>query len=337
MIYLKTYTKIILLFTTLIVLTLATIGLIEVFTQKAIFFRHFASNHHYEEKKAIVAAKDLKISSVNRNIVTNIVDDENITIYYWEAKNDLFSLQITETEISFTNTYQFKWSLLGITSKKVRTVVIDLPKKYEKNLTISSINGDITIESAQLKDCNIVTVNGSVYFKDTKANNLSIETNNGRIHLENSSVLGLTANTNNGEMMLKDIKAVNDIQIETMTGNLNVQTLEAIQVSIKNKTGKVKINNLKADTISIECMNSDIYADNLNASFITLKTTNGNIRTSVVGELQKYAIHAKSKDSSFLIDGTKYSTEEPLHPTAMNQIWMDSTNGDIKLNFISNS
>lgn len=240
-------------------------------------------------------------NKINVNTIVNELEKLDINFVHISNWSDLSTQNINETKTQSLNN-------------------ID-------NIDINLVSGNILVipyEGNELK----ATIKGSV--KGNWENDLP------RLQL-NTSGNTLTVKFDRASGILNSLKIVNSLQLElyipsnfnnninikSVSADIQVSNLDAKIVSIYSTSGDVKLDTISCNTFKFNSISGDLTANNLTSASNVFKTTSGDIDVkSIKGDLTFESISGDMNS---------------IYKEFSNNINIKSTSGDIRLSLPSNS
>lgn len=218
-------------------------------------------------KEEILNIKDIsniEINSISEKIIIIPADNNEAKICFYTnvTKNN----SNYEPELIIT---QFNKDLkISIEHKKIFQLVlfrshhnsrleIYLPVEYSKDISISTVSGDIYQDNFKLNKVNYKTVSGDIKIDKVYAEDVSVRTTSGDIKL-------------NGEC--------NNFTLRTVSGDFSSSELFTKESDIRTTSGDISIKNFKGDFTSNH-VSGDVKVCYLEFNNdISIKTTSGDIK-----------------------------------------------------------
>jgi DUF4097 and DUF4098 domain-containing protein YvlB len=112
-----------------------------------------------------------------------------------------------------------------------------------KTLSLGVASGQIEIPQIKVEKLNINLVSGDLNLKNIMANTISIDVVTGDIVMNSSSFKSLNIEAVTGDIDLKDVSLTADYKIETVTGDVSIDALDALtgNLKISSTTGDIEI------------------------------------------------------------------------------------------------
>lgn len=183
---------------------------------------------------------------------------------------DRISINVNTTDIKFAPSEDGECSIVGLESDEIKhsilvengaliievsharkwyehigifyenpKMTIYLPKTEYEALTIKTDTGDVSVP----KDFSFKTIEIDGDTSDIKclatASNLEIETSTGDVNLDTVTADRISLSSDTGNIKLKSVVADNSIEIETDTGDVKFEGSDAKNISVQTDTGDV--------------------------------------------------------------------------------------------------
>ena len=183
---------------------------------------------------------------------------------------DRISINVNTTDIKFAPSEDGECSIVGLESDEIKhsilvengaliievsharkwyehigifyenpKMTIYLPKTEYEALTIETDTGDVSVP----KDFSFKAIDIDGDTSDIKclatASNLEIETSTGDVNLDTVTADRISLSSDTGDIKLKSVVANNNIEIETDTGDVKFEGSDAKNISVQTDTGDV--------------------------------------------------------------------------------------------------
>ncbi len=158
------------------------------------------------------------------------------------------------------------------------SVLVELPKKYQEYVNIDTVSGDINMESFDSTRMELKTVSGDIKIEDY--NEVKAVTTSGEIHM--GTVKIADAKTVSGEINI--LQVTDSFYIKTTSGDINIVNASLMNDSeIKTISGEVEIENLNDVYVDTKTVSGDIEVMNNNRLanvVLRIETTSGDVEVN---------------------------------------------------------
>ena len=205
---------------------------------------------------------NIKISSISTDVKL-IPTDENKSKFILKGTgcNQRLNYSLDSNSLNVNIIYPiFKSWVSKINTNLVLEVY--LPENYTKNISISSVSGDINLDDNKFLYCDVNSVSGDLKLENIYCNDANIKTTSGDINLETGKLNKFK--TTSGDINLEKIIIKNDLDIKTISGDVKI-------IPDIDSEFKVVFN-----TISGEFHEGNSYT--LSDNVVYVKTTSGDLR-----------------------------------------------------------
>jgi DUF4097 and DUF4098 domain-containing protein YvlB len=190
------------------------------------------------------------------------------------------------------------------------SLTLKIPKKYDKNFSVSSSVGNINLPDLTLDEINIHTNVGDMNLGNIKANDISVSSSTG--HISGKSLIGdsININTSTGNVDISEVRGC--IDTSTSTGNVTINEVCGC-IEASTSTGNM--------SFGIEKLTGDIdFCSSTGALDLTLakKAQNATINAksdfgTVNSDLNFNKVYVKSSES---IDATIGNGDHDINVTS---------------------
>jgi DUF4097 and DUF4098 domain-containing protein YvlB len=254
----------------------------------------------HEESYSADAFNLIDFDFLNRKVYVLESSDDEIHVKFYTHEKDM--LEFTDTDNELTITIERKWyynifSFDIFSNREFFKVYLYLPQNSSvENMKIFSSNGSLSLN-----------VNDSFDL-------INLRTSNGRIDILNLEASNIIATSSNGVIKIDDLTVSEKIDLNT-------------------SNGEVIMDNINAPIIEADTSNGKITAENIITSDINLDTSNGHVYLSIIGDKDDYKVTLSTSNGDKIFDGLEV-TSSTINPSASNLISLDSSNGDVEVEFI---
>lgn len=185
--------------------------------------------------------------------------------------------------------------------------------EYSKNSRINNLNTKciLTLEKELYNSMKLGTVSGNIMVDNLKANkNISIDTSSGYIEI----------NTVNAD----------DIQLEIVSGNLDIKNIFANSyLKLDNSSGFINLENIKTKEFDLNTISGDIDIYKVNALEGNIDSSSGNI-SIMEGDIDYFTLYSVSGDIDLIGDAKNMNID-----TSSGDVSIKGKSDDIKVETIS--
>jgi len=128
-----------------------------------------------------------------------------------------------------------------------------------------------------------------------------------------------------GEIEVKNIQA-ESVVIKSTSGEMDIRNIQAENVVIEGKSGDVNVNGGVGDIISIKTISGEISVNKIEYNDITLSSTSGEIEGTIIGNESDYNI------SSDTVSGDN-NLRDNIDGDRSKRLTVNTTSGGIDINF----
>ena len=280
-------------------------------------FYSYDSSKYTKELKTITSQnlKSILVDAKNEKITIKSTNKEEITITYYESE--------------YTK-YDFKDS-----SNTVSLILVE-DKLHFFNIGLNFFTPDIVIEIPEylVLEYNIKISNAKIVVENLQINNSTFKTNNARIELTNvTSTERIQLKTDNG---LISVKNCNFATVNADTANARIYLEGTVLKAFTGKTNNGEIilsDSDVTDNLNLKTTNGKVSFTGVSAPYIDVRTSNGKIVGSVFGDANEYYKDFKTTNGRIWLNGEKYSTNINDYEKKEKNIFLQTTNGSIRIDF----
>ncbi|MFH0767213.1 MAG: DUF4097 family beta strand repeat-containing protein, partial [Bacillota bacterium] len=179
---------------------------------------YFVDDEAYGDPIEYVSTTEIDSLDVQldtRNIVISIAIGDEIIVTYHAHEKDTWSVNEVNGTLNIVQTTKptfFSWFNFKIASEEVLTVYIEIPADLFLDYSLDSDVGNISY------------IDGPQNIDD-----LSIDTDTGKVEIENATMNSLTVQMSTGSIILSNLTILGDLDANTSTGNVVLDTIVANQ------------------------------------------------------------------------------------------------------------
>lgn len=246
----------------------------------------------------------LDVDANNRRVVLAPTSEDTVYVTYYESEYDRIEISEVGNVLKITN-----------------------PMDWQANFTFS-FNFLSNIEERTIK----------IYIPTTGAYDVDIYTKNGAVAIANiDNPLTIHAKTLNGSVNLNQLPSVASARLESANGSISITATTVsggIQATTANGfisiSGQTSANSIKATTSNGYVNVKETIADDYD-----LASSNGSVELSAPGPMEDYYVTLHTNLGSLYLNGNKTTTESYGNSALLKRIDMSTSNGDIRLRFVS--
>lgn len=254
----------------------------------------------HEENYSADAFNSVDFDFRNRKVYILESSDDEIHVKFYTHEKDILEYKDTDNELTITIERKWYYNIFSFdifSNREFFKVYLYLPTTSSvENMKIFSSNGSLSLN-----------VNDSFDL-------INLRTSNGRIDILNLEANNIIASSSNGLIKLDDLTVSEKIDLNT-------------------SNGEVIMDNISAPIIEADTSNGQITAENIISSNINLDTSNGHVYLSIIGDKDDYKVTLSTSNGVKIFDGLEV-TSSTINPSAPNSISLDSSNGDVEVEFI---
>lgn len=201
---------------------------------------------------------EINIDLVNGEIIVERGTEEGIIIstdIFSKKANleDYINVEIRDNVLDIEENTDYK--SLGA-SVKLR---VQVGKDYYEKLNIDTVNARVEIVDINFGDLNIDSVNGKIIIINSKAN-VDIDNVNGKIDIKNVDGK-LSIDNVSGSIYLATMKG-ELVEVDNISGNIRVDGLESERLVANSRSGSIRLYNIKNTTdLDLETVSGIIVVD----------------------------------------------------------------------------
>ncbi|MBQ2240983.1 MAG: DUF4097 family beta strand repeat protein [Clostridia bacterium] len=176
-----------------------------------------------------------------------------------------------------------KWfDHIGIFSGEV-SMTLYLPESHYTSLTAATDTGDITVsDGLSFTGSSVATSTGDIKFLAKIDGELGIASSTGDITVLDQVLTSLEASVSTGEIFIENVKASDDITLESSTGRTELHSVEAGKITSKGSTGDILLKNVYVEKdIIIKRSTGDVTLTSTLAGAFEIETSTGDIKLNL--------------------------------------------------------
>jgi len=199
--------------------------------------------------------EDIDIETTNSNKIQ--IEAKRVKrLKDFEIKFEKNTLYIKKPKKQFVEFFNF--------SRKSK-FILKLPKQYKiQDLNFSNISGDGIIKNINVDNIKFKVTNGDFDFEDNKFGKLEFDTINGDINMKNITSTQFIASLVNGDMSLKDIEITEEFNVNSVSGDIEVENLNCKQAFVRLVSGDFEGEEFYPNELTIRTVSGDVDINNKN-------------------------------------------------------------------------
>lgn len=191
----------------------------------SVFAYTFLDTNSYSEERTIEESfTDISIKTNNENIELVATEDPVARVEFEGSKElkEEVTIEVRDHTLFMETAKDKKPSPIIFFPKDIKMTVY-LPDSIYESLDMKTDNGNFKASELELKAVKVSSSNGEVLLEEVKSKTLNVTADNGNVHLD--QVEGsISGNTINGSISLIAEEWKLPIQLETINGDIELQT-----------------------------------------------------------------------------------------------------------------
>lgn len=272
-----------------------------------------------------------------RNIVIHYVDQENLSLTYYEHESkDTWTFETSGSIYTVTQKEKAQWFFFNYkyTPQDIKTIHVYLPEAWALDYDLKTSVGDIKIENETVKtagDVKLYSNTGSIYVELMDCDILDLKTDTGSIHVNEINVLGdLNLDSDTGSIILNTVTG-EDYVLSTNTGSLQLTDVEGSELSVSVDTGRVTLTNSTfTGAIIVDSSTGDMIINETLGSSFDINSSTGDVKMTF-SDLSNYRYDLRTDTGNIKIEGNDQGNR---HSTSTGSILIkvDVNTGNIRIN-----
>ncbi|MBQ4100357.1 MAG: DUF4097 family beta strand repeat protein [Oscillospiraceae bacterium] len=253
---------------------------------------------------------DITLIPANDNSC-KVVCDESEKIYHTvEVLDDTLTIKRKDTKKWYERIISFDFGKMAVT--------VYLPKDEYENLYALTLSGSINILSNfSFKNAEVYNTSGNTGFFANTSDDVTITAVSGTVNASSFECNNLTIETVSGEMNVQNINAKNNIGANAVSGDISLNNIECKNIKTSAVSGDVEFKNVIANgDIYIDTVSGDIDLANSDGTYLNIATTSGDVKGTLLS------------DKVFFTDTTSGEIDVP-RTTADEKCEIETVSGDV--------
>ena len=164
------------------------------------------------------------------------MSEATVTVYLPQTAYDSLTVEGDTCDVSVASELSF-----GEATVKVDTGDVTFGAKVERTLWVETNTGDVTVADITVGgDVILTTDTGDITLRSLTAAAVSYVTDTGEVRLDNVHCTSLSAKSDTGDNTLKNVTVTGHLQMESDTGDIELQRCDAATLHITTNTGDVE-------------------------------------------------------------------------------------------------
>ena len=197
-----------------------------------------------------------------------------------ETEKDKHEVSVINNTLSIKYHDERKWheKIFNFNTAKMKVTVYLSELEFD-SLKIDMSTGDVVVpDFFTFNSVNSSLSTGDILFYADVVNDANIKTTTGYIDLEKVNASVLKLNASTGNVSLKNVHVTNGIQIDVTTGSINLDDVTAKNYKSTSSTGNVVLKNTVIENeINIHTSTGDVMFDRSDAVTLNIETSTGDV------------------------------------------------------------
>lgn len=222
--------------------------------------------------------KNIRISGLSTDIRLVPASDEQSRVVITDHQGVTYSVNVENDTLQIIADDDHFGPYVGLYFGQVEMVVY-LPEETYESLKIEVADGDVNIpENFTFTEATVNNLSGDVQFAASVENRVCVNTVSGDARLEGVTTKELEVKSTSGTLRLTDVMASGEIQLKTVSGDVNLKQSDAESLAIKTISGDVSASLLTDKTVIPHTISGDIEVPKSNnGGRCEIDTTSGDI------------------------------------------------------------
>ena len=296
----------------------------------------------YEKKIFTCPADQVKATRLlcgEMPIRVTACDGSDLTLIYYTCADDPYEMNLDDGVLTLEKVpdvkrhSRFTFSILGGLinmgwNKSAPTVELFIPRDALMDLQAHTTNCSIRVSDCQaLCQVDLKTSNSRIEATDLSCINLSCVTGNARLVFKNVRARQqLTGKTTNSRIEATGLRSGGDMQLTTTNTRIearDLQTFGSLILTTSN-SGLLAEDCAAKGELRLNTSNGKLETWRSQGASVNLRTSNGNIRGTIPGRQQDWAIESHTSNGSNSL---------PKHQPGEKPLTVNTSNGSIDLHF----
>ena len=219
----------------------------------------------------------VKKADFSVSIRTDDIETAKLELIYSEKAISNYS--VSDGTLSVTAKRNFPWNIFNNEEGKI---ILTLPKKDYKTLSINSSSGDITLKEITFtEDVKIDSTSGDVNADKISAESLEIDLTSGDSDIKNSVFASLLAESTSGDVELNGVTVTKEASLDLNSGCVDIDSSTFGSFKSESISGNLVMKNSDAGELDISSTSGDVTLTLLTPKNFVVETTSG--KQDVIG------------------------------------------------------
>lgn len=184
---------------------------------------------------------DVSLDVLNIDFTNSPDDKIHVQIKGQQVNNHMVSIRKEKNRFVIEEKQQKKKWTNYIHIRQAPTILVQMPKRQLKTLTLHTVDGNLNINDLVLDSVDVRTSAGDAFLEGMSISNADIQSKDGSVSIAKSSIENFSVTTNAGDVSIKDITGINHI-IQTFDGQIHIsEAIEQPKVQAKSTSGDIQI------------------------------------------------------------------------------------------------
>ena len=219
----------------------------------------------------------VKKADFSVSITTDDIETAKLELIY--SKKAISDYSVSDGTLSVTAKRNFPWNILNNEEGKI---ILTLPKKDYKTLSINSSSGDITLKEISFTgNVKIDATSGDVNADKISAESLEIDLTSGDADIKNSVFTSLLAESTSGDVELNGVTVTKEAALDLNSGCVDIDSSAFGSFKSESISGNLVMKNSDAGELDISSTSGDVTLTLLTPKNFVVETTSG--KQDVIG------------------------------------------------------
>ena len=239
------------------------------------------STVRFEEKTYEIrdSFQSIEIYGIECDVSLVPTSDENCRVECSESDKIGDTVEVRDGTLTVTRRDTRRWyESIGFFWNSDLHITVYLPEREYKSLQLKTVSGDIEVpESFSFEKTELQSVSGNISFAAGKSGDLTVKSTSGDISIRNTEAYGLEATAVSGDIRLSGVRG-SGLNLKTTSGEISAASVMISgKADIETVSGDVELNHSDADSFRIKTTSGDVDGSFLSPKVFETDTTSGRV------------------------------------------------------------
>lgn len=237
--------------------------------------------------------------------------------------------------ITGSSVYEFNWVFIGPANYYEETEYIEIfvPRDVLLNtVSVNSNSGDIQFSDFSAADIAIYSSYGDLKMNNIETAGLDLSLDSGDIEMQDVTSDELTVSDDYGSLKLDGVHVNETCTLVLSSGNVDINNSYFHTLDAKNSYGSMNGSAVTCRDFRLNASSGDCNMNNFTVNNVDILSDYGNVSMKLTAPLSEYNYDMATDYGDVFLDDNRYEENISHSSSSSNQISIDCSSGDIRVN-----